>query len=87
MSQKRSVKGYLFILPWLMGFAFFYVYCLILNVRFSLSELTVGSGSGYEAVFVGLKNFIYAFRAHADFKQVLTDLRRVWRPPVAHDAH
>jgi CheY-like chemotaxis protein len=22
-----------------------------------------------------------------DFKQVLTDLRRVWRPPVAHDAH
>lgn len=71
-SQKRMVKGYLFILPWLMGFLFFYVYCLILNVRFSLSELSVGSGSGYEAVFVGFENFVYAFRAHATFKQVLT---------------
>ncbi len=71
-SQKRVVKGYLFILPWLMGFLFFYVYCLILNVRFSLSELSVGSGSGYEAVFVGFENFVYAFRAHATFKQVLT---------------
>ena len=72
MSQKRSVNGYLFILPWLLGFMFFYVYCLILNVRFSLSELSVGSGSGYETVFVGFKNFVYAFRAHATFKQVLT---------------
>lgn len=72
MSRKSSVKGYLFILPWLIGFSFFYVYCLILNVRFSLSELSVGSGSGYEAAFVGLKNFVYAFRAHATFKQVLT---------------
>lgn len=72
MSARRAVSGYLFILPWLMGFLFFYVYCLALNVRFSLSSLSVGSGSGYEAVYAGFDNFLYAFRAHATFKQILT---------------
>ena len=43
-----------------------------MSVQFSLSDLTVSPGGGYTLDFVGLNNFLYAFRAHATYKQVLT---------------
>ena len=71
-SQKRMINGYLFILPWLVGFIVFYVRSIILTAEFSFSKLTVGAVGGYELEHVGWKNFIYAFREHGTFKQVLT---------------
>lgn len=72
LMTKRSFTGLLFILPWLIGFVWFYVRSLVMSVQFSLSDLTVNPGGGYTLSFVGLENFIYAFRAHATYKQVLT---------------
>ncbi|MCR5829266.1 MAG: sugar ABC transporter permease [Lachnospiraceae bacterium] len=72
LTRKRSMKGFLFVVPWLIGFLWFYLRSLFMTVQFSLSELTVSPGGGYTLDFVGLDNFIYAFRAHGTFKQVLT---------------
>lgn len=72
LTARRSVYGYLFILPWLVGFICFYLRSLIMSVQFSLSELTVNPGGGYTLDFVGFDNFMYAFRVHGTFKQVLT---------------
>lgn len=72
LSAKRSRAGFLFILPWLIGFIWFYARSLFMSVQFSLSDLTVSPGGGYTLDFVGLNNFLYAFRAHATYKQVLT---------------
>ncbi len=72
LSRKRSLTGLLFILPWLIGFIWFYARSLVMSVQFSLSDLTVKPGGGYTLDFVGLQNYIYAFRAHATYKQVLT---------------
>ncbi len=72
LSQRRAMKGLLFIAPWLIGFIWFYARSLFMTVQFSFSELTVRTGGGYDLDFVGLDNFIYAFRAHASYKQVLT---------------
>lgn len=72
LMTKRSITGLLFILPWLIGFVWFYVRSLVMSVQFSLSDLTVNPGGGYTLKFVGLENFIYAFRVHASYKQVLT---------------
>ncbi len=72
LSRKHGLMGYLFILPWLIGFIFFYLRSLIMSVQFSLNNLTVNPGGGYTLDFVGLDNYIYAFRAHASYKQVLT---------------
>lgn len=72
LTTKRSINGYLFILPWLIGFVCFYARSLFMSIQFSLSELTVNPGGGYTLKFVGLQNFIYAFRVHGSFKQVLT---------------
>lgn len=72
LAAKRTMNGYLFILPWLIGFLVFYLRSLILTIQFSLSELTVGAVGGYTLEWKGLENFIYAFRVHAEFKQILT---------------
>lgn len=65
--------GLMFIMPWLIGFLLFYVRSLIMTVQFSFSDLTVDAGvGGYQLEFVGLTNYIYAFREHGTFKQVLT---------------
>ncbi len=72
MTTRRAINGYLFILPWLIGFLFFYVRCLFMTAQFSLSTLTVGNAGGYTTAFVGLENFLYAFRVHGTFKQILT---------------
>ena len=73
LLQKRSLTGYLFILPWVVGFLLFYVRSLALTGQFAFSKLTMDTiGGGYKLDFVGLDNFIYAFRVHGSFKQVLT---------------
>ena len=71
MKTKRAVNGYLFILPWLVGFALFYVRSLYQTVQFSLSTLDVLPAGGYELDFVGLGNYITAFTGHGTFKQTL----------------
>lgn len=71
LSGKRKIYGYIFILPWLIGFVMFYVISLIQAVTFSLSDLKVSPMGGYELEFIGLDNFIYAFNAHAEFKKIL----------------
>ena len=71
MKTKSAVNGFLFILPWLVGFVLFYVRSLYQTVEFSLSELVVPPSGGYELDFVGLKNYITAFAGHGTFKQTL----------------
>lgn len=73
LLQKRMRTGYLFILPWFVGFVLFYVRSLVMTGQFAFSTLEMNAGEGgYTLTFAGLNNFIYAFRAHATFKQVLT---------------
>lgn len=72
LTTKRSITGYLFILPWLVGFIWFYARSLFMSVQFSFSNLTVNPGGGYILDFAGLENYIYAFRVHGSFKQILT---------------
>ena len=73
LSQKQTVNGYMFIMPWLIGFLAFYVRSLFMTVQFSLSELSMNiTDGGYQLEWVGLDNYIYAFTVHGSFKQILT---------------
>lgn len=72
LSQRQALKGFLFIAPWLIGFIWFYARSLFMTIQFSFSEMIVNPGGGYTLDFVWLDNFIYAFRAHATYKQILT---------------
>ena len=49
MSNKKSVlkrynrAGYVFVLPWVLGFLVLMLFPLIQTIRFSFSELSVGA--------------------------------------------
>lgn len=73
LTQKRSLTGLSFILPWLIGFFVFYLRSLFMTVQFSLSEIEINPQSGgFSLNFVGWENFHYAFQVHGSFKQILT---------------
>ena len=71
LMQKRAITGFLFILPWLIGFIAFYVRSLIQTVQFSLSEVTMKAGGGFTTDFVGISNFDYVLTKDGEFNQVL----------------
>lgn len=73
LAQNRTINGYMFILPWLVGFLAFYVRSLFMTIQFSFSELTMNmDDGGYQLAFKGFENYLYAFRVHGTFKQILT---------------
>ncbi|MDE6168553.1 MAG: sugar ABC transporter permease, partial [Acetatifactor sp.] len=73
LLQKRSMMGWLFILPWLVGFLVFYVRSLFMTGQFAFSTMTIDAiNGGYTLDFAGIENFRYAFMVHPSFKQELT---------------
>ena len=73
LMRKRMVAGYLFILPWLVGFLVFYVRSIFQTVQFSFSEMSMDAiNGGYTLTPIGWENFRYAFFEHGSFKQTLT---------------
>ncbi len=73
LTRKRAIVGLLFISPWLIGFLLFYLRSLLMTINFSLStsEIIPGGG-GYKLTYVGLDNFVYAFKKHGTFNEVFT---------------
>ena len=73
LMRKRMIAGYLFILPWLVGFITFYVKSIFQTVQFSFSTMTMDAiNGGYMLDPAGWENFRYAFMEHGSFKQTLT---------------
>ena len=71
MAAKKAVHGYLFILPFILGFAIFYVRSLALTVTYAFSETSFSAMTGLVSEWVGIKNFDYIFTEHGTFKQYL----------------
>lgn len=73
LRHKRMISGYLFILPFIIGFIIFYVRSLFLTGQFAFSSLAMDTvNGGYTLTPVGFENFRYAFLEHGSFKQTLT---------------
>jgi len=68
---REALHGWLFILPWLVGFALFFAYPMGQSLQFSLSKLAVLPQGGYKTRFVGLENYVYAFITDAKFTKDL----------------
>ena len=64
LMQKRSMQGYLYILPWIIGFLLFFITPMIQTAIYSFNKLDKVT---YEKTWMGLKNYIHAFRADVDF--------------------
>ncbi|NBC72075.1 ABC transporter permease subunit [Paenibacillus sacheonensis] len=68
MNAAESLRGLLFLLPWLCGVAFFLAYPLIYSIYVSFQKIGVKpDGSGLSYTYVGWSNFRDAFILDNEF--------------------
>lgn len=83
LQRRINRAGWLFCLPFLIGFLFFYLQPIIQTVRFSFSEVELDIG-GYNVIYKGFDNYVYAFRGDQTYTEnfigTLTSL--AYRVPV-----
>lgn len=56
LMKKRARYGYIFVLPFLIGFIFFVAKPLVQSIIFSFQDISYTT-TGYEAVFAGVKHY------------------------------
>lgn len=66
LVTRREMKGYLFMLPWMIGCVIFFLQPLFTSIRYSLSQITMAA-THTEMEFVGLANFKWVFEGYSQF--------------------
>lgn len=72
MRAQKSVLGFLFTLPFILGFGAFLAYPFFQSIVFSLSKLTI-LPTGYVLDFVALDNYRHALFVDPKFRQVFLE--------------
>lgn len=70
LERSKSRWGWLFVSPWVLGIAVFFVWPMIGTVIYSFSRLSVGE-VGFETEFVGFANYLHFFTKDTYFLQDL----------------
>ncbi len=73
LESKKARAGWIFILPFLIGFVLVYLPIIIDSIRFSFGEIKILSGGGYDLEFVGLRNYSDALFEDPKFTQTLME--------------
>ncbi|GMK37590.1 lactose ABC transporter permease [Paenibacillus sp. CCS19] len=71
-AEQKAFWGFLYVLPWLLGFLLFFLVPLITSVRYSLSSIEAKS-DGMKITYIGFDNFINALTVNTSFNRTLTD--------------
>ncbi|MDQ0899480.1 carbohydrate ABC transporter permease [Paenibacillus sp. V4I7] len=71
-AEQKALLGFLFVLPWLLGFIFFFIIPLVNSFRYSLSKIEANS-SGMKISFIGFENYINALTVNTSFNRTLTE--------------
>jgi ABC-type sugar transport system permease subunit len=64
--------GFVYVLPWLLGFLFFFFVPLLTSLRYSFSSVAANA-NGITVEFVGFKNFVEALTVNTSFNRTLTN--------------
>lgn len=72
LVTRREMKGYVFLLPWMIGFVTFFVVPLVRSLIFSFQDVKV-TANGLKTSFVGLANYRYIFMEDTVFTEQLTN--------------
>ncbi len=71
LDKKKARAGWIFILPFLIGFVVVYLPIIWNSIFMSFNTLEIVTGGGYTLEWCGLENFQYALFEDADFVQIL----------------
>lgn len=72
LRGREALSGYLFTLPFVIGFILMFLYPFIQSILFSLSELKI-TADGYELIWVGLGNYHNALFINAEYPRLLVE--------------
>ncbi|MDF2542333.1 MAG: transporter permease [Herbinix sp.] len=75
MEKRKAFYGYLFTLPWLIGFLSFTLYPLASSLHMSLNKVQI-SAEGINTTFVGTGNLIYALTLDFEFLEAVIETGR-----------
>ena len=73
MQARRARTGYLFILPFIIGFILFMLKPLVQSLTMSFNSVKLIPGQGFSQSWVGIDNYRTAFLVNPNFNQYLTD--------------
>ncbi|MDE7266754.1 MAG: sugar ABC transporter permease [Lachnospiraceae bacterium] len=71
MRGKEIAAGYMFLLPWLIGFFVFSLYPIIYSVMLSLNEVHITSTEGVTFTWKGVQYYYEALRVDTSFLTIL----------------
>jgi ABC-type sugar transport system permease subunit len=71
-EQQKAFWGFIYVLPWLLGFTLFFLIPLINSLRYSFSKVQ-SSAEGLSIDFIGLGNYIEALTVNTSFNRTLTE--------------
>ena len=84
-ERRRTIEGWTFSIPWIVGFIWFMLIPLFLSVRtsFFITKLTDPYGFGGESTFVGFDNYIDVIKDPAVGKVVFNSfLQSLYKVPI-----
>ena len=73
LDAKKARAGWIFVLPFVIGFIILYIPMLIKSIEFSFSEIHVERTGGYTLEFIGFENYSDAIFSDANFIRTLTE--------------
>ena len=71
LDKRKARAGWVFVLPFVIGFALIYLPILVDSIRFSFYHLKSQAGGGMVLEWVGLENYNHALFINPDFVQNL----------------
>ncbi|MFG6367725.1 MAG: sugar ABC transporter permease [Lachnospiraceae bacterium] len=72
LQKRKAIAGYLFILPFIVGFLVFMIQPLAQSLYMSFCDVQVGAGS-FSPQFRGLFNYVRAFTVDPEFTRLLSE--------------
>ena len=69
-KQRQNRSGYLFMLPWIIGFAVFTAFPFIATIALSFTNVN-STILGFEITWAGIENYITAFFKNVEFVPAL----------------
>ncbi len=72
LQKRKAISGYIFILPFIIGFLVFMVQPFLQSLYMSFCNVDV-SAAGFKNIFIGIKNYVDAFTVDIEFTRLLTE--------------
>ncbi len=83
LKRRKARWGYLFVLPWMLGFLFFFAAPVLQSLWYSLSDIKM-SDTGFALTWVGAGNYAFMLLKDSRFVPLLTDsvLEMAYKVPL-----